>query len=118
MANIIPTATLNDISDDRYNGVTITGHLTNGLTYSLTTTVANVTGAEVLTKTETGIAAVSGVMGPLSFTFTNGGSTVSFDGIAFTIGGTTIEAANNDVSGTLENGATITYDFSQPFTAT
>ena len=115
MANIIPTATLNDILNDRYNGVTITGHLTEGLVYATSTTYANVTGAAVLTDTATGITAVGGTMGPITFTFENtSGSTITYDGIAFTIGGTTIETCSNDVSGSVANGGSVAHTLTIP----
>jgi hypothetical protein len=110
MAVFIPTATLNDILNDRYNGVTITGHLTNGIVYSTSTSYANVTGAAELTTTASGIAASSGSMGPVTFAFSNSsGDSITYDGIAFTIGGTTVELGTNDISGTLGDGNSISY---------
>lgn len=119
MANVVPTATLNDILDDRYNGTTITCHLTNTLTYTTTTTYANVTANQVLTTTAAGIAASAGSMGPVAFELTNNtGSTVNYDGIAFTIGAATIEVANNDESGSIPDTQSKTFNLTLPITVT
>ena len=111
------TATLNDVLDDRYNGATINLYLTNGLTYSATTTVTNVTDNDVAVESVTGSAASSAVTGPYTFTFNNTvaesyytGSSITYDGAAIVVG-SLVEYYTNDVSGTIELNASLAYNW-------
>lgn len=107
------TAALNDTLDDRYDGVTLSAYLTDGLTMSDTTTVGDVTGADVLNTTAVPGSAVDAVTGPVIFLFTNStGSTVSFSGFAV-VSGALVEARSNDISGSLEPGASYSVEWSR-----
>ena len=106
------------------DGVYFTLFLTNGLTYSDSTTTSAVTGADVLSKTNQITAAVAwdATLGKAlhteQFTVTNAtGSTQSWDGYAIirtNSGGTPIssylEQYGNDVSGSLADGLNTIYN--------
>lgn len=83
--------------DQRYDGVTVTLHLTDGLTYSTATVAADVIGASVASQTAVGgSATINGVTGDaevtISFPVDGGVSGITYDGYAFLVNGV-IDAA-------------------------
>lgn len=88
----IPNEGTTEMLNLRYNGQTVTMHLTNGLSYSATTTAANVTAASVASDSAVAPAAtINGTTGDaeinMSFTIAGGVSGINFDGRAFVVNG-------------------------------
>lgn len=89
----IPNEGLQAIIDGRYNGQTIVMHLTSGLSYSPTTTAANVTAASVASNSQVaGASTINGTTGAaettVTFTIDGGVGGINFDGRAFLCNGT------------------------------
>lgn len=110
------TEKLQDVCTQRYNGQSTTFWLTNGLTYTTGSTVADITAlaaANKLSKVETLSTCTAGV-NTVSVTWTNnGGTTFSFDGQAVVVDGrAVIEDFSNEVSGSIPgSGGTLTREF-------
>lgn len=108
----IPLTEIERIADLIYGTGTITAnfYLTNGLTYSNSTTLANVLANDVLATTMLlPNPALVGVEAQTTVTvvFTNTtGSNVTYSGWAISLDGTTLHDGSNAVSGTIANTAT------------
>lgn len=111
---MIPNAEKDRIADLIYGtgSLTATFYWTNGLTYSTTTTLANVLANDVLSATATlPNPALNGNNAEVTANFTatnSGGTSLTYSGWAITLNGTTLHDGGNDISGIIPAGQPIT----------